>query len=168
MLLKKFNRNFKLSVFDAVLTSVAIAFMPFPKILNDNGEKIFTIILGILFWVGILGTVIFSLEANSKRKLIEKRYKKKGLKLHTEKQLGLISFFKNKEATCCDAVMLISLAVTVLLLCLDKGPNWLVFILISVTFLSFCMHCCLNGKNYLYIKSIKQYFESKKERQKNG
>lgn len=113
---------------------------------------IFALLTGILFWIGLILGYVFLAVVNSHRKRFEK---KNGIDGNTNK-VGAVTFFRNKPAILFDILFIVSLISTLIFMFvpfLDKG---IALILLSVCLFSLHMHCILNGKNYLYYKTIKR------------
>lgn len=161
-MLKRFEFNFRLSVASGIFTSAVLLLIPVTQEVTVNFSKAVTAVLGICFWLGVAGIILFAVRTNSRRKKIEKKLKRSGTGIYSERQIGCISFFKNKEAVVCDIVLFASAITFAVLLWLKNSSQLLQFSLLSVIFLSFNLHCHLNGKNYVYIKLLKQYYKNKK------
>ncbi len=165
---KKITFNFSISLLCAVFVSFILLLIPITGKVSAEAEKVITAILGICIWLGIAGIVLFAVRTNNNRKIIEKKLKKNGSKIFDAKQIGCISFFKNKTASVCDITLFASTILFVLLMWLGVNSQLLLFFLLSIIFLSFNMHCHFNGKNYVYIESLEEYYKNKKGEQKNG
>ena len=119
--------------------------MPIASV-QQEVTKIPMFISGGGFWIGLIGTITMAVKINYSRKK-SYRFEDKPLKV---KQLGLISFFKNKEAKVADIAMFAScICFIVTRICTDN-LYWL-FIFLALFVFSFGMHCMLNGKNYIYL-----------------
>lgn len=132
------------AAFLAVL-SVSVFLMPFGIKMADK-SMVLTYILGIMFWIGLLGTIAMAVHITLSRR------RSKGFKqiYPNHKRLGLIHFFQNTEAFICDVLMFISL-VGFIITRIWVGTTIWPFIFLSILIFSFGMHCMLNGSNYIYI-----------------
>lgn len=128
------------------ILSLSIFLMPFGFKIADK-TKILTYISGVVFWIGLVGTISAAVYITHLRK----RSKEFPEAYTNYRQLGLIHFFQNVPAIICDALMIASLigfVITRILL----GKTVFPFIFLSLLIFFFGMHCMLNGSNYIYIK----------------
>lgn len=147
-MLSRQRRKRMLYIYTLFLFVCAVSFvlMPIGGSMEEK-TKIPMVISGVIFWIGLLGTVFTALKINRCRKN-DYRFNKKFGNL---RQPGLICFFRNRPALIFDSMMFISIAgVIVAKLCTKELlPT---FIFLSLFVFSFGMHCMLNGINYKYIK----------------
>lgn len=104
------------------------------------------LISATLFWGGLIGTVVTALKINSARKN-SYAFKEKN---KTIKQLGLICFFKNKEAMIADIAMFVSMIGVIITVIVNRYSYWL-YVCCGLLVIAFGLHCMLNGKNYIYL-----------------
>lgn len=131
-------------LFLAVL-SISVFLMPF-GIKKSVISKIPTYISGVMFWIGLLGTIAMALYITFSR-----RRSHGFAKAHpNHKRLGLIYFFQNMPAFICDILMFISL-IGFIFTRIWVGTTIWPFAFLSILTFSFGMHCMLNGSNYIYI-----------------
>lgn len=71
---------------------------------------------------------------------------------------------KTREGLVADVVMFASLIAVIVIAWTQVKSQWLILSCVSVLYLSFNMHCLLNGKNYRYIKLLSNY---KKEHERD-
>lgn len=161
MMLRKFMILFRLSVASAIITGIALMSVPIIGLFDSVANTVFTYAIGIAIWIGLICFICFSIKTNNKRKKIEAKLKKNNSIPLKKKRIGCFSFFKNKEAIISDIIFIISAIIAVLLMFLNRKSEIYTFLIFSVMFLSFCLHCYLNGTNYVYFKLIKKYFKSK-------
>lgn len=128
-----------------VLLSVSVALMPVASAVKET-TRVLMAIIGILFWIGVVGILTKTRSISKRRKKSDdfnKAYPK-------AKQFGLIHFFQNKNAAIMDVLMFVSLGG--LILCRIYVRNIVLpFICLSLFVFSFGMHCMLNGINYKYL-----------------
>lgn len=130
--------------FLAVL-SVSMFIMPFGIKMADK-SMIMTYISGIMFWIGLLGTIAMAVYITYSR-----QHSQGFAKAHpNHKRLGLIHFFQNMPAFVCDILMFVSL-IGFIITRIWVGTTIWPFIFLSILIFSFGMHCMLNGSNYIYI-----------------
>ncbi len=128
-----------------LILSIGIMLMPIASVQKEATE-IPMFISGGCFWIGLIGTVYTTLKINRARKRSHRRRNKEP----EAKQLGLISFFKNREAVIADITMFTSIFCFIIArFCSDN--LYLMFIFLALFIFSFGMHCMLNGKNYIYL-----------------
>lgn len=125
------------------ISSIAVLLVGLTTINKEFSDRA-TIIVPIIFWVGLILEQIFIWTANSIRKKESRNIKCLP---------GIISFFKNSEGTVSTLVCAISFTVYVILMCLHKW-DIIQFVLLFLVIATFRMHCILNGCNYEYIKKI--------------
>lgn len=138
-----------------VVLSVSVFMMPFGIKMADE-SMILTYISGILFWIGLIGTIAMAVY------ITYSRCRSKGFHqvYPNHKRLGLIHFFQNTEAFICDVLMFISL-IGFIITRIWVGTTIWPFIFLSILIFSFGMHCMLNGSNYTYINyKIRRVIES--------
>ena len=146
----------------AFLEFVSILCIPFVNLDGTLVQRISGYILATIFWISILVECIFVHFSTKERRWIErKEYRNKVLKYS---QPGAISFFKNAEATVADVILFIAVTLVEILMWTQVKTGWMLMADISILFLSFNLHCILNGKNYRYLKSYRIY---KKEQKKD-
>ena len=107
--------------------------------------RVGSITIGIIFWLGLIAGVVFTI-------LLSKQIKATGI--HKGK-IGLITFFSNPIAIIFDCLMILSFIGSVLIV-VFQSEQLIGYFVIALFIFSFEMHCVLNGKNYLYIKQKKQ------------
>ena len=109
--------------------------------------KLLLYVNGGVFWFSLLLLMISSLRIN-----ILRRHSKAFMRLQQgERQIGLISFCKNRYAVVADISLAISLAVMTYLCLFRTSAQFLMFLFLSLLIFSFGMHCILNGMNYKYV-----------------
>lgn len=128
-----------------VVASLAIMLAPY-AVEKDNDSQVPMMIVGVLFWVGLLGAVAVNLRIGMARRK-DPTFSKRGSRL---KYLGLTHFFKNGNALLADVGMILSLIVFIVLEQCDANQK-IVFLFLGLLIFTFGMHCMLNGLNYLYI-----------------
>lgn len=142
---KRRKRMLILYITFLLVWSIAILLMPIASAQKEI-TKIPMFISGGCFWIGLLGTTTMAVKIINSRKR-SYRFKDK----HPEvKQLGLISFFKNKEAVIADIAMFVSIVCFIVTRICTDNIYWL-FIFLALFVFSFGMHCILNGKSYIYL-----------------
>lgn len=139
------KRQFILYIVFLLIWSIAILLMPFASVYKEV-TKILLVVSGGGVWIGLLGTVTMAVKINKARKR-SYRFREK---YPASKHLGLISFFKNKEAGIADIGMFVSIAGFIVTRICSDNIYWL-FIFLALFVFTFGMHCMLNGMNYIYL-----------------
>lgn len=142
---KRRKRMFMLYVSFLLVLSISILLMPIASSQKEQ-TQIPMFLSGGCFWLGLIGTIMMALRINKARKMSTMFKDKQS----NEKQLGLCSFFKNKEAKIADVAMLISVVCFIITRICTENLYWQ-FIFLALFVFSFGMHCMLNGKNYIYL-----------------
>lgn len=136
--------NFVTALF---MMSMSLILMSFCGTENESNRAL-TIVTGIFFWCGFIGTITTFILMNMSRRKSEKPVSGKNGILN----IGLFRFFSNTFAGVFDVIMILSLCVFIVaLIAADNIPVQLIIMAIFV--FSFGMHCILNGINYKYIIS---------------
>ena len=157
-LIKYSNITISFAVFEFVL----ILCIPLVNIDGSLIQRVGAYIIAAAFWISIVMECVFSHLSTYERKYVErKEYRNRTLK---HSQPGVISFFKNLEATIVDIILFLSAIIVVIIAWLQVKTGWMIITCTSVLFLSFNLHCILNGKNYRYIKALRLY---KKEQERD-
>lgn len=128
-----------------LIWSIAVLLMPIASV-QKEATKIPMFISGGGFWIGLIGTIAMAVKINN---AIKRSYRFRD-KRPEVKQLGLISFFKNREAKIADIAMFVSIVCFIVTRICTDNIYWL-FIFLATFVFSFGMHCMLNGKNYIYL-----------------
>lgn len=155
---KHFKRNLVSSLICPMVGCISLYFVP---LVNFNGKPMQAIsayLIALLFWGSIIAEIVFSRRCRKTRRAMEYRlFKYKPLRYSYP---GVISFFKNREATVADISLFVSAIFVAALLWLRVKVGWMILFGISLFFLSFSLHCLLNGRNYRYYKA---YAKSREE-----
>ena len=143
-----------LAVLAFFLMSVSFAFMPIAGI---------GWIPGVLFWGGFLSGIILVVLLEVRRRAFFIACKEDYKRLQKPRN-GLLSFGSNLPAIVADCLLAVGVLATVLAFVLTEGTGLACYSCISVTLFSFCMHCILNGRIYVYSKNrdkIRRLLEQK-------
>lgn len=136
---------FFISTICVVVASIMISLIQFASVDGTKTQKIFSLVIAIVFWLSFACSQLFFwlIDFNRKKVGFGNGYK-----------IGLISFFQNKEAKIADLSMIIFAFLVIILLFFRVDSGFIVTVSVALLFLSFIMHCYLNGKNYRYIYSL--------------
>lgn len=122
------------------------------------------IIPGILFWGGLLTGIVLQCVLETRRRKLFAKYNVKRETMQKTRN-GLLSFFSNGLAVAVDSCLIAAVLATVLAFVFTKGTGYLCYICLSVLIFSFCMHCIVNGRIYIFVKNrdrVQQVLEQKK------
>ena len=125
-------------------------------------QQLSAYLLAVGFWICMVLELLFIFRCGKERLQLEKRLQP----CRREKYVypGILSFFKNVEAIVADVVLFATIILTVIFIWV-RIPYGLTSIgCMAVAFLSFQMHCLLNGKNYGYKKAL---YKQQKEHKRN-
>lgn len=134
------------------LAALALISISFLHLLTEPLQTYLSYLVAGCFWGSLLLEVCAVGRCARYRKYMLKscngRYEDYGM------TPGIISFGKNKEGFIADVTLLISTLWVAVLLVLQEYSVWVVMPSILFVFLSFQLHCLLNGRNYRYMKTI--------------
>lgn len=157
MLAKRTIRCFLLSMVFLAIATLALLMIPIWPVSTKP-----TYILAAVFWAGLLLEQAFFWLGNAHRKEMERRVFR--VKRFCKEGPGIFYFGSNRMAAICDCVMLAALIAVVLEIVFRVNYEWLDIFSLALLFLSFNLHCILNGTNVRYLLA---YYKHKKERRKS-
>lgn len=156
------NKYFLILILLAAIPAVLILCIPSVSLEGTGAQKIGAYIMAAAFWLCILLELWMTRICSSKRRRLEQREVRS--RLLAKSNPGVISFLKTREGMIADITMFASLIAVIVITWTQVKSQWLVLGCVSVLYLSFNMHCLLNGKNYRYIKLLSNY---KKEHERD-
>ncbi len=165
MVMKKYILFYFLSILCFIVSGISLLCVPLTNVNSDGISKSMMYIIAAVFWLGIICEVVLFLKANSLRRAIEQRNKRNNVEISSNTGFGFISFFRNREAIICDILLFVSVILFAVLTIFKIDIQWLIIISVVLLFLSFNMHCFINGKNYKYIKSYKNHIDSEEHQE---
>ena len=133
-------------------------------LIDDFDESLYglySIIIGLLFWISVLFEIVFSLLAFNCSKKMDKKYS------IGEKTVGVISFFKTKSGTVSDILLILSLVMLMLLFVFGITKISLVISVLTVLYISFNLHCIFNGINYRVLLKMEEKNREKNSKKRN-
>jgi len=154
-MIKKFSLCYNITVIGYILSAIAILFVPISDI-TDNGKiGAFSIIVAIVFWLGLVwGTLSLIILTKLRHKL---RARMPSLIVKIPKKFpGIMNFSMNIRHLILYAVILIGIVIIILDLILGFANQYLMFPVIAGTYSAFIMHCMIDGKNYQIYKILKK------------
>ena len=129
-----------LSAAGYAVMSGSILLMPLPAL---------GVLPGVLFWLGFLaGSAGQVLLTRARVKASPEQRKKRKLP-------GALVFFSGRAARVVDTALLLLAAVTLIVLTCADESFYGCFVLLAATMFAFCLHCMINGKNYLFVTAQK-------------
>lgn len=108
--------------------------------------EISDIVSGIVFWVGLLGGILFYMFALKSLPEKTKRYKIP----------AIFRYFSNKQAIVIDSIMFISLFITIYFTVNYRSNQTIAAVILFLLILNVYGHFLVNGKVYKYIKKNKK------------
>lgn len=142
---KKNKILFSIIIFSFLISAASVFILPISNGLDEDAEKIASMVLGVLFWVGTILGYIFKF-------ILVKINKKQGNTILKEKW-GLFKLFKNKPGKFNDSLLILSLIVMIASAFIDIS-TWIIIICLFLFILSLELHFVFNGKCYKYFKSV--------------
>ena len=136
----------------SLLASISVFFMTkVSGIANEKKDNTPMYIVGAIFWLGLILTyVLTGIASYNRKKAVEIGYGEDFIH-----RIGVISFFKNREAKVTDIVMAGNILFVLFELLSGFDKDVIILTSIFFTIFSVHMHCILNGKNYHYVKLTK-------------
>lgn len=156
------NLYFLISILLAAISAVLILCIPLVSLEGTGIQKIGAYIIAAAFWLCVILELWMTRLCSSERKWLERR--KVRSRSLSQANHGVISFLKTREGMISDIVMFVSLIAVIVIAWTQAKNQWLILSCVSVLYFSFNMHCLLNGKNYRYIKLLRNY---KKEHERD-
>ena len=153
---------FLISVLLAVIPAVLILCIPLVSLEGSGFQKAGAYIISAVFWLCVILELWMVRMCNSERLWLERR--KVRSRMLDQAGPGVISFIKTREGLIADVIMFVSLIAVIVIAWTQVRSQWAILSCVSVLYLSFNMHCLLNGKNYRYIKLLSNY---KKEHERD-
>ena len=135
---------FSFNILFLVILSVSVSIMPYNS--KTDGVTDMKILTGVMFWLGLIGTMLFASLINYFRRK-DKLFNKAAEKYN---KLALIHFFQNRPAMVFDVILILTVLGFVAILIFDLNL-FFKFSFLSAIIFSFGMHCILNGINFVYV-----------------
>lgn len=148
-----------------VIGVTVIALIPFADFQGAVGIRILSYSLSALIWLIFAGEILITYVASKSRRTLES-----GGQLHKKIKrgpVGVFAFVKNKEAFFADVVLFVSTVLIVLLAVFKVSSRIINIFVLILLFVSFNLHCVLNGRNYRYYKYFNKCKNEEKEEKKN-
>lgn len=156
---KKIGRKtFLISILSFLLSAVSVFLLPMVKGKEDGSLTSIEILIGSLFWLGIiLGVFLFYLTWRFIRN--DSQY----IELKKEHKPAVWAFFSTRFGRIVDIAFLLSVFLVVVSNITKSMPDLVVLISMFFMLYSFCLHFMLNGRVYKYLFLIRKKKEGEKE-----
>lgn len=141
--------GFLLSAGGYALVTVSVLLLPLSAVGNETVARVFSCLVGILFWLGILsGTVLY---VKLYRKITPVRKTEKHENQQGKKIPEWFRFFQNRYGCAADVLLTIGIAGTILSVVLGDNVPWMQWIFMVLLLTAVWMHFLLNGKTFEYL-----------------
>lgn len=139
----------------SALSSFSLSLIPLTSGFEDGKSNVLAYVIAAVFWLGLIVTIVTTcftkkLLYRSREKLVIKECVKK------HEPIGIISFSKDWKMWILYGITVLGLVLIVTDIFLGYVPEVIMFPIISVTILSFTVHCVVDGKYYKAYKLIKE------------
>lgn len=129
-----------ISIAGFLLMSCSFLFMP--SVDNSNGVNTYGVIIGLMFWIGLLIGIVMQIMAAGLCRGESKKYR-----------IGLCSFMKNIYGMLADIVVVVSIVMLIIAMAVTRQSGYVCFVAIALFTFSFSMHCVCNGRVFMHILS---------------
>lgn len=154
-ILKDAKLSIYLTIVAAALSSFSLSFIPFTSGFKEGESNIVSYVIAAAFWIGLLVTFIAAhLTKRIMRRFGEKLIAEDNVAKH--QPIGIISFSKDRRMWILYGVTFLGLVLIITDIIFGYIPEKVMFPTISVTILSFAVHCVVDGKYYKAYKQIKE------------
>ncbi len=144
-----------LTVIAAVFSSFSLSLIPLTSGIEEGKSNIIAYAIAITFWLGLV--LMLAATQLTKRKLFRLRETVINKEFIRKRQLpGIISFAFNWKNIVLYAVTMLGVVLIITDILFSYVPEKIMFLVISLTILSFAVHCVIDGKCYKIYKLIKE------------
>lgn len=162
MTLRRFNLYLNLSFVCPCVGTLILLCIPLVDTAGSQMQKVGAYILATAFWACIALEVFFTFKCKRERLILQRKYYRSRWMRYMSP--GVISFFKSSEAAVADIVLFVAAVLTVAFIWIRLSSTLISIGCMAILFLSFNLHCLLNGKNYRYKKA---FYKHQKEHESN-
>ncbi len=146
------DKCFKARLISLLCSSVALLLIPFIQLLPDKASLITSRFIAVLFWIGFILVVVFTIKISS---LIKKfdvvNIDDEDIKYR--KIPGILTFTFGVKHIILYLIIIMSFMLLLSDMIFHYLSEFIMFPLLSILFLAFVIHCIIDGKNYkTYIK----------------
>ena len=157
--IKKARTTLLATVIAMIFSGVSLSFI---SILSNESKKTINwtaYLIAICFWLGIISAVVCVI--STKVYLSKERQKLLNSGIISKQVLpGAVCFGKGKNNIIIYSIFVIGLALIVSDIFTSYVPEKLMYPIISITIISFSIHCVIDGKYYKVYKIIKESVEN--------
>lgn len=138
-----------------IVSSCSLSLIPFITETAEGELSIAAYVIAGAFWFGLL---LMLLAMNSTRRILYRHREEWILQCYIEKNypIGILSFSKDWRMLLLYGTTVLGLLLVVTDIIIGYVPEKIMFPIISVTILSFMVHCVVDGKYYKSYKQIKE------------
>ena len=153
--LKDARLSIVLTIVATALSSFSLSLIPFTSGFEEGERNVIAYVIAAVFWIGLLLTFI---AAHSTKRTLYRFREKLIIKGYITKHqpIGIISFSRDWRMWILYGITLLGLVLIITDIIFGYVPEKVMFPTISVTILSFAVHCVFDGKYYKAYKLIKE------------
>lgn len=153
---KKQGLRLKFILSLSIISSVMLLLIPLEDIFGDSVKKVISIIIASIFWLGIIFIFIInhSMSRDTYKYYIANR-NENNKDLTYSKRPGAFRFGRNVQSVVSTIICIVGIIILIIDLFQKYLDENIFFIVIFISYLSFCCHCIFDGENYRYYKIIK-------------
>ena len=162
-LFKQSRISIVVTLIAAAVASCSLSLIPFTSGVEEGKSNIMAYMIAATFWIGLLLTFV----ATYITKRILGEYRKKLIadgRVASKQLIGLISFSKNWRMLVLYGITVLGGVLIITDIIFGYVPEAIMFPIISVTMLSFAVHCVVDGKYYKAYKQIKESVDNETNR----
>lgn len=144
-MVKKYSTFFYILLISFAVSAGVLMLIPLGEALPDTvGDRI-TLVIGALFWAGLIVSVVMTVQLSAMRRKLEERIP--ALKAKTKQSFpGVITFSKKPEHLCVYALFVVCLLVTISEVVFTYLPSFVGFPMVGLAYFTFALHCIIDGK----------------------
>ena len=153
--LKDAKLSIVVTIVAAALSSFSLSLIPFTAGFEEGESNVIAYVIAAVFWIGLLLTFI---AAHSTKRTLYRFREKLIMKGYITKHqpIGIVSFSKDWRMLILYGITILGLVLIVTDIIFGYVPETVMFPTISITILSFAVHCVVDGKYYKAYKLIKE------------
>ena len=152
--LSKAKVSMLLTVITAFLSSLSISLIPFAVSFEGDEKNVIMYVVAALFWAGLISMLVTAhitkrVLSKSREKAIQNGY------INERQPIGIINFSKGWKRLILYTLIVIGMLIIIYDIGFGYVSESVMFPVISATFLSFTIHCVIDGRYYKVYKLIK-------------
>lgn len=154
-MVKKFDRLFLIMAAAFAVSAGVLAFIPLIELMPERLGNVASIIVGTLFWIGLICGVGLTVKLSFMRKSVEEKIP--AIKSRMKRILpGVISFDRRPEHLAVYGIFAVSFILIIVDAIFGGITRYLMFPVVTVAYLSFVAHCVIDGKNFKVYRVLKK------------